>query len=206
MQGERDGDGYQPQRAQLGDLGQYIANAAAVQSVDIVTTSVSAPVNTIAGQEDISLQLLEQSPLAMDGVIFDDLSRDYDQRLDLQIIGEEGVGCRGAVSLEHALEAAVDALHAGAPSGSFEPNAVPIKNVDAVPMSSSTPVLRPARRSVSAMAFQVSGLRCVMQAAGQVAKGWNGDCHASCALYRWPAAQPCDGATASIRMAVQDDA
>jgi HK97 family phage major capsid protein len=43
-------------------------------------------VNTISGQEDISLQLLEQSPLAMDGVIFDDLSRDYDQRLDLQVI------------------------------------------------------------------------------------------------------------------------
>jgi len=66
------------------------ANAAAVTSTDIVTTSVSASVNTIAGQEDISLQLLEQSPLAMDNVVFDDLSRDYDQRLDLQVISGSG--------------------------------------------------------------------------------------------------------------------
>ena len=66
------------------------ANAAAVQSVDIVTTSVSAPVNTIAGQEDISLQLLEQSPIAMDGVVFQDLSADYDQRLDLQVVAGTG--------------------------------------------------------------------------------------------------------------------
>ena len=69
------------------------ANAAAVQSVDIQTSTVSANVNTIAGQEDISFQLLEQSPIAMDGVIWDDLTRDYDQRLDLQVIG--GTGANG---------------------------------------------------------------------------------------------------------------
>lgn len=69
------------------------ANAAAVSSTDIVTSSASASVNTIAGQEDISLQLLEQSPIAMDGVVFDDLTRDYDQRLDLQVIS--GTGASG---------------------------------------------------------------------------------------------------------------
>ena len=69
------------------------ANAAAVASVDIVTTSVSAPVNTIAGEEDISLQLLEQSPIAMDGVVFQDLAADYDQRLDLQVL--VGTGANG---------------------------------------------------------------------------------------------------------------
>lgn len=67
------------------------ANAAPVVSQDIVTKSVSAAVNTIAGQEDISMQLLEQSPLAMDGVIFDDLSRDYDMQLDRQVISGSGV-------------------------------------------------------------------------------------------------------------------
>ena len=61
-------------------------NAAAVATQDIKTSTVSAAVNTIAGQEDISLQLLEQSPISMDQVIWDDLSRDYDQRLDLQVI------------------------------------------------------------------------------------------------------------------------
>lgn len=70
--------------------GIQTANAAAVVSQDITTTSISAPVRTIAGQEDISLQLLEQSPLAMDGVIFDDLSRDYDLQLDTQVISGSG--------------------------------------------------------------------------------------------------------------------
>jgi HK97 family phage major capsid protein len=69
------------------------ANAAPVASTDIVTTYVAAPVNTIAGQEDISLQLLEQSPIAMDGVVFDDLTADYDQRLDLQVVS--GTGSNG---------------------------------------------------------------------------------------------------------------
>ena len=69
------------------------AQGGAVQSVDIVTSTVSASVRTIAGQEDISLQLLEQSPLSMDGVIFDDLMRDYDQRLDQQIL--YGTGANG---------------------------------------------------------------------------------------------------------------
>ena len=68
-------------------------NAGAVQSIDIQTTYVSAPVNTIAGQEDISLQLLEQSPIAMDGVVFQDLAADYDQRLDLQVL--VGTGANG---------------------------------------------------------------------------------------------------------------
>jgi hypothetical protein len=62
------------------------AQGAAVPSQDIQTSTVSASVRTLSGQEDISLQLLEQSPLQLDGVIFDDLSRDYDQRLDLQLL------------------------------------------------------------------------------------------------------------------------
>ena len=66
------------------------ANAAAVASQDIATSLVAAPVVTIAGQEDISMQLLEQSPIAMDGVVFDDLSRDYDRVLDTQILSGSG--------------------------------------------------------------------------------------------------------------------
>lgn len=69
------------------------ANAAPVASQDIVTTSVSANVRTIAGQEDISLQLLEQSPIAIDGVVFDDLTRDYSKQLDTQIL--TGTGSNG---------------------------------------------------------------------------------------------------------------
>ena len=66
------------------------AQGAAVPSQDIQTSTVSASVRTLSGQEDISLQLLEQSPLQLDGVIFDDLSRDYDQRLDVQLLAGSG--------------------------------------------------------------------------------------------------------------------
>ena len=69
------------------------ANAASVSSTDITTSTVSGSVNTIAGQQDISLQLLEQSPISMDGVVFQDLAADYDQRLDLQVIS--GTGASG---------------------------------------------------------------------------------------------------------------
>ena len=73
--------------------GVQTAQGGAVTSRDITTSTISASVRTIAGQEDISLQLLEQSPLQMDGVIFDDLSRDYDLQLDQQII--YGTGANG---------------------------------------------------------------------------------------------------------------
>lgn len=80
-------------RITVGSLtGIQSANAAAVASQDIQTSSVAVPVNTIAGQEDISLQLLEQSPIAMDGVVFNDLAADYDQRLDLQVVSGTGSG------------------------------------------------------------------------------------------------------------------
>ncbi len=73
--------------------GIQTANAAGVTSRDITTSTISSSVRTIAGQEDISLQLLEQSPLQLDGVIFDDLSRDYDLQLDQQIL--YGTGANG---------------------------------------------------------------------------------------------------------------
>lgn len=108
--------------------GIQTANAAAVTSQDIVTSTISAPVNTIAGQEDISMQLLEQSPLAMDGVIFDDLSRDYDQRLDIQIISGSGASGqhRGVLNV------------AGATSNTLQTNASFITVASAVFHDAST--------------------------------------------------------------------
>lgn len=78
----------------LGSLtGIQTAQNTPVVSQDITTSSASANVNTIAGQEDISLQLLEQSPLNMDGVIFQDLTGSYNQQLDKQVIS--GTGTNG---------------------------------------------------------------------------------------------------------------
>lgn len=73
------------------------ADNAAVTSVDITDTSVSAPVRTIAGQQDIALQLLEQSPIGLDDqVIFPDLIADYNRRVDLQTLN--GTGASGQMT------------------------------------------------------------------------------------------------------------
>lgn len=70
--------------------GVQTADAAAVTSQDLTDTSVSAPVRTIAGQQDVSMQLLDQSPVAFDEIVFTDLIADYNQKLDLQVINGSG--------------------------------------------------------------------------------------------------------------------
>ncbi|MFJ8437669.1 phage major capsid protein [Kitasatospora griseola] len=64
--------------------GVQTADAAAVTSQDLTDTFVTAPVRTIAGQQDIALQLLDQSPASFDEVTFADLIADYNQTLDTQ--------------------------------------------------------------------------------------------------------------------------
>jgi HK97 family phage major capsid protein len=66
------------------------ADAAAVSSTDLTDTSVTAPVRTIAGQQDIAMQLLDQSPISFDEVVFADLMADYNLKLDVQIISGSG--------------------------------------------------------------------------------------------------------------------
>lgn len=68
------------------------ADNAAITEVDLTDTSVNAPVKTIAGQQGISIQALDQSPLAFDQVILRDLAADYARRLDLQVISGTGTG------------------------------------------------------------------------------------------------------------------
>src|SRR5690348_4520388 len=64
--------------------GVQTADAAAVTSQDMTDTFVTAPVRTIAGQQDIAIQLLDQSPVAFDEIVFADLIADYNLRLDTQ--------------------------------------------------------------------------------------------------------------------------
>jgi HK97 family phage major capsid protein len=63
---------------------------AAVTETDALTGSVTANLVTVAGQQDISRQLLERSFPGFDMVIFDDLQRAYDARLDGLLIGGTG--------------------------------------------------------------------------------------------------------------------
>jgi HK97 family phage major capsid protein len=66
------------------------ADAAAVTSQDLTDTFISAPVRTLAGQQDVAIQLLDQSPAAFDEITFADLIADYNQRLDLQCLNGSG--------------------------------------------------------------------------------------------------------------------
>lgn len=72
------------------------ADAAGVSSTDLTDTSVSAPVRTIAGQQDIAIQLLDQSPISFDEVVLADLMADYNAKLDVQVIN--GSGASGQVT------------------------------------------------------------------------------------------------------------
>jgi len=66
------------------------ADNGAVSSTDLTDTSVSAGVKTIAGQQDIAIQLLDQSPISFDEVVFADLIADYNSQLDTQVANGAG--------------------------------------------------------------------------------------------------------------------
>jgi HK97 family phage major capsid protein len=63
---------------------------AAVSSVDITSTTITSNLVTIAGQQDVSRQSLERSYPGLDMVIFDDLMRAYDAKLDSQLLTGSG--------------------------------------------------------------------------------------------------------------------
>lgn len=69
------------------------ADNSGVQETDIITATLTVPVQTIAGQQDVSIQLLEQSPIAFDEVIFSDLIAAYNANVDAQCLnGSAGSG------------------------------------------------------------------------------------------------------------------
>lgn len=70
--------------------GIQAAQGGAVTSVDLTDRAVTGTVLTIAGQKDISMQLLEQSPANFDEIVFMDLIADYNQQLDKQVISGSG--------------------------------------------------------------------------------------------------------------------
>ena len=69
------------------------ADAAPVTSRDFSDTFQQANVKTIAGQEDVPIQLIEQSPgQILDRVLMTDLIADYNQKVDLQVLTGNGTG------------------------------------------------------------------------------------------------------------------
>ena len=61
-----------------------------VQETNMDDTTLTVPVVTIAGQQDVSRQLIERGSPEMDQVIFGDLAADYAAKLDAQVIAGTG--------------------------------------------------------------------------------------------------------------------
>ncbi|MFJ9387713.1 phage major capsid protein [Nocardioides sp. NPDC101246] len=67
----------------------------AVQETDLTDTSITAGVKTISGQQDLAIQLIDQSPINFDEVVFRDLVADYATKVDGQVIS--GTNANGQV-------------------------------------------------------------------------------------------------------------
>ncbi len=68
-------------------------NSTAPSETDIVEATISVPVVTIAGQQDVSQALFDRSDPGIDQILFNDLRADYDRYLDLQMLS--GTGANG---------------------------------------------------------------------------------------------------------------
>jgi HK97 family phage major capsid protein len=85
-----------PKVATGSTVAMQTADGAAVSSTDLTDTSISASVVTAAGQQDVALQLIEQSPgQIFDQVVTEDLIADYNRTVDRQVI--LGTGANGQV-------------------------------------------------------------------------------------------------------------
>jgi HK97 family phage major capsid protein len=73
-------------RVTTGTATAVVAEAGAVQETNAVTDYLSFTVNTVAGMQDISRQLLDRSDPATDTVIGQDLAADYAKQLDVQLL------------------------------------------------------------------------------------------------------------------------
>jgi HK97 family phage major capsid protein len=76
----------------------------AVQNTDASTNSVAANVATIAGQQVVSLQLLEQTPagINIDDILLADLAADYATKLDVFVINNNAAGKIGLLNVSGA--------------------------------------------------------------------------------------------------------
>lgn len=71
----------------------------AVQNTDATTNSVPVNVATLAGQQVVSLQLIEQSPINLDDILLADLAADYAVKLDVFALSNNATGKVGYLSV-----------------------------------------------------------------------------------------------------------
>jgi HK97 family phage major capsid protein len=72
--------------------GTQTADGGAVPGRDMADNYVNALVRTVAGQEDVGIQLLDQSPIAFDTVITKDLMQDHAMQVDGLVMLGSGSG------------------------------------------------------------------------------------------------------------------
>lgn len=79
-------------KVNTGSLTAFQSDGGAVASQDITDTFINAPVRTIAGQQDVAMQLIDQSPISFDVVVMKDLTADYNKQLDVGVLAGPGTG------------------------------------------------------------------------------------------------------------------
>ena len=71
----------------------------AVQSTDLADTTVTAAVQTVAGQQDVSQQLVDLSAPGIDVVIWDDITRAYDSKIDSLCLNGTVTNAKGVLQV-----------------------------------------------------------------------------------------------------------
>jgi HK97 family phage major capsid protein len=71
-------------------VGIQSADNTPVTKVDLTDTFINAPVCTIAGQQGVSIQLIDQSPIAFDDIVFRDLVAAHAALTDTQCLSGSG--------------------------------------------------------------------------------------------------------------------
>jgi HK97 family phage major capsid protein len=85
-----------PRLATGGATAIQSADNGGVQETDPTDAILTVPVRTIAGQVDVAQQLLDQSPVAVDQMLLNDLIRDYNTKLGVQVLS--GAGTSGTAT------------------------------------------------------------------------------------------------------------
>jgi len=79
-----------PKLKELTAVRPQTADSAPVEEKDWTDEAVTANVKTLAGQSDIAIQLLEQSPYHLDEAIMEDLIADFNRQLDREVLTAPG--------------------------------------------------------------------------------------------------------------------
>lgn len=70
-----------------------------ISNTDPTFSSIALNVQTIAGYVDVSVQELRQSGIAIDSIIYGDLVRDYNQKIETMVVNGTGTNAKGIFQL-----------------------------------------------------------------------------------------------------------